>query len=95
MHSKSDNLGYLKDQNNVKFSGGFTPWPPTLDPLGRAQGNPPPPNPPALRCLLRLLLHIYLFSGLTLRVWWHVCIPVMFLKNCDPELSFILAELFN
>ena len=43
MHSKSDNLGYLKDQNNVKFSGGFTPWTPTLDPLGRAQGQPPPP----------------------------------------------------
>lgn len=61
MHSKSDNLGYLKDQNNVKFSGGFTPWTPTLDPLGRAQGNPPPPNPPALRCLLRLLLRIYFF----------------------------------
>ena len=23
------------------------------------------------------------------------CIPVVVLKNCDPELSFILAELFN
>ena len=23
------------------------------------------------------------------------CIPVMVLKNCEPELSFILAELFN
>ena len=23
------------------------------------------------------------------------CIPVVFLKNCEPELSFILAELFN
>ena len=30
MHSKSDNLGYLKDQNNVKFS------------VGRAQGAPHP-----------------------------------------------------
>ena len=23
------------------------------------------------------------------------CIPVMFLKNCEPELSYILAQLFN
>ena len=23
------------------------------------------------------------------------CIPVVDLKNCDPELSYILAELFN
>ena len=23
------------------------------------------------------------------------CIPVVFLKNCEPELSYILAELFN
>ena len=23
------------------------------------------------------------------------CIPVMVLKNCEPEFSFILAELFN
>ena len=23
------------------------------------------------------------------------CIPVVFLKNCDTELSYILAELFN
>ena len=23
------------------------------------------------------------------------CIPVMILKNCEPELSYILAELFN
>ena len=23
------------------------------------------------------------------------CIPVVFLKNCEPELSFILAELCN
>ena len=23
------------------------------------------------------------------------CIPVAFLKNCEPELSYILAELFN
>ena len=23
------------------------------------------------------------------------CIPVMVLKNCGPELSYILAELFN
>ena len=23
------------------------------------------------------------------------CIPVKFLKNCEPELSYILAELFN
>ena len=23
------------------------------------------------------------------------CIPVMVLKNCDPELSYILAELFD
>ena len=23
------------------------------------------------------------------------CIPVLVLKNCDPELSYILAELFN
>ena len=23
------------------------------------------------------------------------CIPVLVLKNCEPELSFILAELFN
>ena len=23
------------------------------------------------------------------------CIPVLFLKNCEPELSFILAELLN
>ena len=23
------------------------------------------------------------------------CIPVMVLKNCEPELSYILAELFN
>ena len=23
------------------------------------------------------------------------CIPVAVLKNCEPELSFILAELFN
>ena len=42
MHSKSDNLGYLKDQNNVKFPKGFAPWTPTQDPLGRAQGAPPP-----------------------------------------------------
>ena len=71
MHSKSDNLGYLKDQNNVKFPKGFAPWTPTQDPLGRAQGAPPSPNPPALRCSLCLLLRIYLFSGLTLCVWWH------------------------
>ena len=25
----------------------------------------------------------------------HDCIPVVVLKNCDPELSYILAELFN
>ena len=24
-----------------------------------------------------------------------VCIPVVVLKNCEPELSYILAELFN
>ena len=23
------------------------------------------------------------------------CIPVVFLKNCEPELSYILAKLFN
>ena len=23
------------------------------------------------------------------------CIPVVVVKNCDPELSYILAELFN
>ena len=23
------------------------------------------------------------------------CIPVMVLKNCEPEISYILAELFN
>ena len=23
------------------------------------------------------------------------CIPVVFLKNCEPELSYLLAELFN
>ena len=23
------------------------------------------------------------------------CIPMVVLKNCDPELSYILAELFN
>ena len=23
------------------------------------------------------------------------CIPVVFLRNCEPELSYILAELFN
>ena len=23
------------------------------------------------------------------------CIPVVFLKNCEPELSYMLAELFN
>ena len=23
------------------------------------------------------------------------CIPVIVLKNCEPELSYILAELFN
>ena len=23
------------------------------------------------------------------------CIPTVFLKNCEPELSYILAELFN
>ena len=23
------------------------------------------------------------------------CIPVVFLKNCEPDLSYILAELFN
>ena len=23
------------------------------------------------------------------------CIPLVVLKNCDPELSYILAELFN
>ena len=23
------------------------------------------------------------------------CIPVVVLKNCEPEISFILAELFN
>ena len=23
------------------------------------------------------------------------CIPVVFLKNCEPKLSYILAELFN
>ena len=23
------------------------------------------------------------------------CIPVVILKNCEPELSYILAELFN
>ena len=23
------------------------------------------------------------------------CIPVMVLKNCEPDLSYILAELFN
>ena len=23
------------------------------------------------------------------------CIPMVVLKNCEPELSFILAELFN
>ena len=23
------------------------------------------------------------------------CIPVVFVKNCEPELSYILAELFN
>ena len=25
----------------------------------------------------------------------HDCIPVVVLKNCEPELSYILAELFN
>ena len=23
------------------------------------------------------------------------CIPVVFLKNCEPEVSYVLAELFN
>ena len=25
----------------------------------------------------------------------HDCIPVVVLKNCEPELSYILAKLFN
>ena len=30
-----------------------------------------------------------------LKVPGPVCIPVVVLKNCEPELSYILAELFN
>ena len=29
------------------------------------------------------------------RASWPDCIPVVVLKNCEPELSYILAELFN
>ena len=31
----------------------------------------------------------------SLKASGHVCIPVVVLKNCDPELSYILAELFS
>ena len=51
-------------------------------------------------------LSLYLFFHLELIRNWIVnldlskasgpdCIPVVVLKNCEPELSFILAELFN
>ena len=76
MHSKSDNLGYLKDQNKVKFPGGFAPWTPTLDPQGMAQSpapTPPPPKPSSSKVLASLAVTYLFFSRLTLCVWWHVC----------------------
>ena len=52
MHSKSDNLGYLKDQKRKIF------------------GEVLPLNSKVLASLADTYLF---FSGLTLRVWWHVC----------------------
>ena len=51
MHSKSDNLGYLKDQKRKIF------------------GEVLPLNSKVLASLADTYLF---FSGLTLRVWWHV-----------------------
>ena len=78
MHSKSDNLGYLKDQNNVKFSGGFTPWTPTLDPLGRAQGTHPlPPKPSSSKVLASLAVTYLSFF------WTHASRVVACLYSSD------------
>ena len=53
MHSKSENLGYLKDQKREIFWGAFPPGP--------TGGSEHPPKPPALRCLHHSLLRIYFF----------------------------------
>ena len=69
MHSKSDNLGYLKDQNSVKFPKGFAPWTPTQDPLGRAQGAPPLPKPSSSKVLALLAVtYLSFFRTHALRV---------------------------
>ena len=38
------------------------------------------------------MVKIYLYSS---KASGPDCIPVVVLKNCKPELSYILAELFN
>ena len=61
MHSKSDNLGYLKDQKRQIFWG-----------LCRSE-CPYPPKPPHSKVLASHTDTSLFFSGLTLRLWWHVC----------------------
>ena len=48
MYSKSDNLGYLKDQKRKNF-------------LGLCCSECPSPKTPTLKCLLHLLICIYFF----------------------------------
>ena len=67
MHSKSDNLGYLKDQKRKIF----------LDPLGGSKCHPTPippktPTSKVLALLATLTVTYLFFSELTLCVWWHV-----------------------
>ena len=73
MHSKSDDLGYLKDQKRKLFWG-FASWTPTRAlpwphwgvRWGLRAARPPKPS----RSKVLTVMYLF-FSGLTLRVWLH------------------------
>ena len=76
MHSKWDNLGYVKDQKREIFRGLCSldlHQGSALDLQGVAQSTPPnPPQPPPHPPSSKVLPAYLFFSGLMLRVWWHV-----------------------
>ena len=43
-----------------------------------------------LKMVIKVIMNLHLSKASGLN-----CIPVVVLKNCEPELSYILAELFN
>ena len=93
MHSKSDNLGYLKDQNNVKFPNGFAPSTPTLDPLGRAQGTPPLPKSSSSK-VLALLAVTYLSFFRTHALPVVACLKQLNMKQKKTKSRFLVCFLW-